>query len=212
MILLLNYLKKYNILKTNQALVGKEKVIALNLSLDNLDAMETSETNEISVNSDALCINNSWDLFSKLDKTIAKDFEAITTGRKSQKLSKSNNTIGNYPIFLEEGAVVEFATLNTKEGPIYIGKDAEIMEGSIIRGPFALGDHSTIKAGAKIYGPTSIGPHCKVGGEVSNSMILGYSNKAHDGFLGNSVIGEWCNLGADTNISNLKNTYDIVRI
>ncbi len=205
-------LKEIQNLKTNQGLVGKEKVIALNLSLDNLDAMETSETNEVSMHSDALCINNTWDLFAKLDKTIVKDFEAITAGRKSQELSKTNNTIGDYPIFLEEGAVVEFATLNTKEGPIYIGKDAEIMEGAVIRGPFALGDHSTIKVGAKIYGPTSIGPHCKVGGEVSNSMILGYSNKAHDGFLGNSVIGEWCNLGADTNISNLKNTYDIVRI
>ena len=205
-------LKEIQSLKTNQALVGKVKVIAMNLSLDNLDTMETSKTNEVSMHSDALCINNPWDLFSKLDKTINKDFEAITAGRKSQELSKSNNIIGDYPIFLEEGAVVEFATLNTKGGPIYIGKDAEIMEGSIIRGPFALGDHSTIKAGAKIYGPTSIGPHCKVGGEVNNSMILGYSNKAHDGFLGNSVIGEWCNLGADTNISNLKNTYDIVRV
>ncbi len=199
-------------LKTNQALVGAEKIIAINLSLDNLESMETSETNEVSLDVDTVCLNNTWDLFSKLDVTIQKDFDNITKGRKSQAISTTNNIVGDYPIFLEEGAVVEFAILNAKNGPIYIGKDAEVMEGSVIRGPFALGEHSVIKAGAKIYGPTSIGPHCKIGGELSNSMVLGYSNKAHDGFMGNSVIGEWCNLGAGTNTSNLKNTYDMVRI
>lgn len=205
-------LKEIQGLKTNQALVGKEKIIAMNLSLDNLESMETSETNEVSLSSATLCLNNPWDLFSKLDKVLATDIEVITKGRKSQALSKTNNVIGDKQIFIEEGATVEFATLNTTNGAIYIGKNAEVMEGSIIRGPFSLGDNSVIKAGAKIYGPTSIGPFCKIGGEVSNSMIMGYSNKAHDGFLGNSVLGEWCNLGAGTNVSNLKNTYDMVRV
>jgi UDP-N-acetylglucosamine diphosphorylase/glucosamine-1-phosphate N-acetyltransferase len=114
-------------------------------------------------------------------------------------------------IFLEEGAVVEASVLNTKAGPIYIGKDAEVMEGCLLRGPLVLGDHAQLKMGAKIYGPSAFGPECRVGGEVNNSVILGYSNKGHDGFLGNSVLGEWCNLGADTNNSNLKNTYGPVR-
>jgi UDP-N-acetylglucosamine diphosphorylase/glucosamine-1-phosphate N-acetyltransferase len=107
---------------------------------------------------------------------------------------------------------VEACTLNTRNGPIYIGKDAEVMEGCLIRGPFALGDRAQLKMGAKIYGPTVIGPECRVGGEVNNSVITGFSNKAHDGFLGNSVLGEWCNLGADTNNSNLKNTYGNVQV
>lgn len=199
-------------LDNNQALVGEEKVIAMNLNGDNLDAMDTSDTIEVKLDSETTCINNVWDLFSKLDITINKDFNCITEGRISQPISKSNHIIGDNPIFIEEGAVVECAFLNTTNGPIYIGKDAEVMEGAIIRGPFALGEHSVVRAGAKIYGPTSIGPHSKVGGEISNSLINGFSNKAHDGFLGNSVIGEWCNLGAGTNTSNLKNTYDTVRI
>jgi UDP-N-acetylglucosamine diphosphorylase/glucosamine-1-phosphate N-acetyltransferase len=120
--------------------------------------------------------------------------------------------LGKENIFLEPGAKIECATLNASTGPIYIGKDAEIMEGALIRGPFALCEHATLKMGTKIYGPTTIGPHSKVGGEVNNSVIFGYSNKAHDGFLGNSVIGEWCNLGADTNNSNLKNNYIEVKL
>lgn len=205
-------LAQINALNTNQALVGKVKVIAMNLSSDNLDTMDTSDTIEIKLDSDTICINNVWDLFSKLDITINDDFRCITKDRESQPISSSNNIIGDNPIFIEKGAIVEFAYLNTTNGPIYIGKDAEVMEGAIIRGPFALGEKSVVRAGAKIYGPTSIGPHSKVGGEISNSMINGFSNKAHDGFIGNSVIGEWCNLGAGTNTSNLKNTYDTVRI
>ena len=115
-------------------------------------------------------------------------------------------------IFIEEGAKVEFSILNATEGPIYIGKDAEIMEGCLVKGPFALCENAILKMGAKIYGGTTIGPFSKVGGEINNVVILGYSNKAHDGFLGNSVIGEWCNLGADTNTSNLKNTYEDVKL
>jgi len=158
-------------------------------------------------------LKNVWDIFSKNSEALKNDFEVLTHGRKSQQLSHTNTLIGDVnQLFIEEGAVIEAAILNVSAGPIYIGKDAEVMEGSIIRGPFSLGDHSTLKLGTKIYGATTIGPHCKVGGEVNNSVIFGYSNKAHDGFLGNSVIGEWCNLGADTNNSNLKNNYGSVKL
>ena len=133
------------------------------------------------------------------------------SGKKSIPLSSTNQHIGNQ-IFLAEGAKAECCIFNSTDGPIYIGKDAEVMEGSIIRGPFALGEHAQIKMAAKIYGSTTIGPHSKAGGEISNSIIFGYSNKGHDGFLGNSVIGEWCNLGADTNNSNLKNNYAEVKL
>ena len=153
------------------------------------------------------------DIFTKNSEQLFNDFQLLTKGRKSQPLSETNIYIGSLDyIFIEKGAVVEGSIFNTKEGPIYIGKDAEVMENCAIRGPFALCEHSTVKMGAKIYGPTTIGPYSKVGGEINNSVILGYSNKAHDGFLGNSVIGEWCNLGADTNNSNLKNNYDIVKM
>lgn len=153
-------------------------------------------------------LENRWDLFQKNDLVLKTDFELITNGRKSQKLSKSNTVIGSSElIFLEEGAKVEASILNTSLGPIYIGKDAEIMEGSIVRGPLAMCEHSALKLGTKIYGATTLGPHCKVGGEVNNSVFQAYSNKGHEGFVGNSLIGEWCNLGADTNTSNLKNNY-----
>ncbi len=199
-------------LKTNQALVGNVKVIAMNLTLESLENMDAADPEEVKLKSDTFCINNIWDLFSKLNRAIPDDFALLTKGRKSKKLSDTNRVIGEHPVFLEEGAKVEMAILNTTAGPIYIGKNAEVMEGSIIRGPFALGEGGVVKLGAKVYGPTSIGPYSKIGGEVNNSLILGYSNKAHDGFMGQSVIGEWCNLGADTNTSNLKNTYDTVRI
>ncbi len=166
---------------------------------------------EVSVN--YISVKEVWDLFAKNDAALKSDFELLTRGRASQKLSSTNTVIGNAElIFLEEGAIVEAAILNTNAGPIYIAKDAEVMEGSVVRGPFSLGEHSVLKLSTKIYGPTTIGPHCKVGGEINNSVILGYSNKAHDGFLGNSVIGEWCNLGADTNNSNLKNNYANVKV
>ena len=131
---------------------------------------------------------------------------------KLEKIKKSNIIIGKNLIYVEEGAKLEQCILNTTDGPIYIGKDAEIMEGSMIRGPFAMCNNSVVKMGTKIYGPTTIGPYCKVGGEINNSVFFGFSSKAHDGFLGNSVIGEWCNLGADTNNSNLKNNYENVKL
>jgi UDP-N-acetylglucosamine diphosphorylase/glucosamine-1-phosphate N-acetyltransferase len=148
----------------------------------------------------------------KNEEAINRDFAMLTKGRKSKPIGKSNQIIGKGKIFLEEGVKMECAFLNASDGPIYIGKNAEVMEGSMIRGPFALGESSTLKMGTKIYGGTTIGPHCKVGGEVSNSVFFGYSNKAHDGFIGNSVIGEWCNLGANTNNSNLKNNYSKVKV
>jgi len=158
-------------------------------------------------------VENVWDIFSKNGDAIKADFDLITRGRTSQLLSTSNTVIGDAKqIFLEEGAIIEASILNTNAGPIYIDKDAEIMEGSVVRGPFSLGEHAALKLSTKIYGPTTVGPHSKVGGEVNNSVIFAYSNKGHDGFLGNSVIGEWCNLGADTNNSNLKNNYGNVKL
>ena len=158
-------------------------------------------------------INHLWDLYQKADIEIRNDFILLTKDKKSEKLSGTNTIIGPASqIFAAKGARIEASFLNSSTGPIYIDEDAEIMEGSMIRGPFYLGRHSAVKMGAKIYGATSIGNHCKVGGEVNNSIFMDYSNKAHDGFLGNSVIGEWCNLGADTNNSNLKNNYAIVKL
>lgn len=153
-----------------------------------------------------------WDIFSKNAKAIHDDFQVLTKGKKSARISDTNKVINPGNVFLEEDAIVECAILNARDGVIYIGKNAEVMEGAMIRGPFALCEDSQVKMGAKIYGGTTIGPHCKVGGEISNSLIFGYSNKAHDGFLGNSVLGEWCNLGADSNNSNLKNNYSKVKV
>ena len=154
-----------------------------------------------------------WHMFQQCGKAIEHDFKLLTEGRRSERLGALNTVVGDPSlIFLEEGAVVEASTLNTRGGPIYIGKGAEVMEGCLLRGPIVLGDHAQLKMGAKIYGPSAFGPESRVGGEVSNSVILGYSNKGHDGFMGNSVLGEWCNLGADTNTSNLKNTYGNVQV
>ncbi|PLW91834.1 MAG: glucose-1-phosphate thymidylyltransferase [Marinilabiliales bacterium] len=157
-------------------------------------------------------IKHPWDIFSENGRNIAEDWSLITNGRISQQISDTNRVIAPENIFIEEGAKLEMSIINASTGPVYIGKNAEIMENSVIRGPFALCDHSVVKMSAKIYGPTTVGPQSKVGGEINNSVFLGYSNKAHDGFLGNSVIGEWCNLGADTNNSNLKNTYEEVKL
>ncbi len=156
-------------------------------------------------------IDRPWKIFSLNGAELEYDFGLLTNGRSSQELSATNTLIGER-IFVEEGAEVECAVLNSKSGPIYLGKDSVVMEGSLVRGSLALLDHSQLKLGSKIYGPTTIGPWSKVGGEVNNSVIFGYSNKGHDGFLGNAVIGEWCNIGADSNNSNLKNNYDEVRL
>ena len=159
-----------------------------------------------------LSIKNTWSIFKLNGAAIEADFQLITKNRTSQPLPEQVVAFNADQIFIEEGAILPLCVLNATNGPIYIGKDSEIMEGSMVRGPFALCENSVLKMGAKIYGPTTIGPHSKVGGEVNNVVFFGYSNKAHDGFLGNSVIGEWCNLGADTNTSNLKNNYAEVRL
>ncbi|MBI2967275.1 MAG: glucose-1-phosphate thymidylyltransferase [Bacteroidetes bacterium] len=152
-----------------------------------------------------------YDIFHKNGETIISDYKLITQGRKSKKAGRINCLLGK-DIFIEEGVKIQCAALNSQTGPVYLGKNSEVMEGSIIRGPFALCNHAVLKLSSKIYGPTTIGPFSKAGGEINNSVISGYSNKAHDGFMGNSVIGEWCNIGADTNTSNLKNTYADVEV
>jgi UDP-N-acetylglucosamine diphosphorylase/glucosamine-1-phosphate N-acetyltransferase len=158
-------------------------------------------------------IKRPWDIFLNNGKEISEDFDLITKGRISAPITDPYTRIYNQEkIFVEEGASIKAAILNAENGPIYLGKNSEVMEGAIIRGPFALGEGACVSMGAKFRGDTTVGPYSKIGGEVSNSVIFGYSNKAHDGFLGNSVIGEWCNLGADTNTSNLKNTYSEVQV
>src|SRR6478672_3120554 len=153
-----------------------------------------------------------WEIFQWNADAIQQDFELITSRKKSQSVSKTNTVIKPSKIFIEKGAKAEYSILNASTGPIYIGKNAEVMEGCMIRGPFSLGEGSVLKMGSKVYGATSIGPHCIVGGEVKNSVIFGYSNKAHDGYLGDSVIGEWCNLGAGTSNSNIKNTAGSIKL
>lgn len=153
-----------------------------------------------------------WNIFQMNPSEIDSDFEIVTKGRKSQPISETNRVICPENVFIEEGASVEFSIINARGGKVYIGKDAEIWENAVIRAPFAMNEHAVVKMSAKIYEGTTIGPYSKVGGEVQNSVIIGYSNKGHDGYLGNAVIGEWCNLGADTNNSNLKNDYSEVKI
>ncbi len=157
-------------------------------------------------------ITRLWDILNFNAAEIEQDFQLITKNRISAKLPKTTRLIGAKPCFIEDGAIINAACINTSNGSVYIGKNAELMEGSVIRGPFAIGESSQVKMGTKIYGPVSVGPYCKIGGEINSSIIIGYSSKAHDGFLGHSIIGEWCNLGADTNNSNLKNNYASVKL
>lgn len=198
-------------LELNQVVICNDFIIAMHKSKEGFIS-ESEDTGKIEVPQDFIKLNNIWDIYVLNDRAIREDFELITKNRKGQALSASNKVIGAENIFVEEGAKVECACLNATEGPIYIGKNAEIMEGSVVRGPFAMCENAVLKLGAKIYGATTLGPYAKIGGELANVVIFGYSNKAHDGFIGHSVIGEWCNLGADTNASNLKNTYEEVRI
>ncbi|MEO8934611.1 MAG: GlmU family protein [Xanthomarina sp.] len=198
-------------LEENQAIFYDEDVIAF-YAKDTQEDINFDTYEAIEYIGDILKIENTWDIFQKNGEAIHEDFDLLTENRESQPIPVSVNTLNSELIFIEEGAKIEFATLNATNGPIYIGKNAEIMEGSIIRGPFALCEEAIVKMGAKIYGPTTVGPHSRIGGEVNNSVLFGYSNKGHDGFLGNSVLGEWCNLGADTNNSNLKNNYAEVRL
>ena len=198
-------------LKENEAIFQGESVIAFHTK-DTQEEVNFDTYTQIEFEEDLLQVNNTWDIFSKNDVAIQQDFELLTEGRKSQPIPETVKCLNRDQIFIEEGATLNFAILNAESGPIYIGKNAEVMEGSVVRGPFAMCENSVLKLSAKIYGATTLGPYCKVGGEVNNSVLMGYSSKAHDGFLGNSVLGEWCNLGADTNNSNLKNNYAEVKL
>ena len=197
-------------LKENQAIYDGDTMVAFfsledqEIDVNSLEVLQSEEP--------PLKVETTWDIFSKNGAAIQADFNLITAERTSASIPEKTVAFNPEAIFIEEGAKLPLCVLNATDGPIYIGKNSEIMEGSMVRGPFALCEGSTLKMGTKIYGPTTVGPHSKVGGEVNNSVFFGYANKAHDGFLGNSVIGEWCNLGADTNNSNLKNNYAEVRL
>jgi UDP-N-acetylglucosamine diphosphorylase/glucosamine-1-phosphate N-acetyltransferase len=198
-------------LEPNQAIFKKDEIIAFYTS-ENQEEVDFDTYEIIEYNDDCITIENTWDIFSKNDVAIREDFELLTQDRRSQPIPKSVNVIAPENVFIEEGAKLEYVTLNASSGPIYIGRDAEIMEGSVIRGPFALCDNAQVKMASKIYGATTVGPYSRVGGEVKSVVIFAYSNKGHDGFLGDSVLGEWCNIGADSNNSNLKNNYEEVRL
>lgn len=198
-------------LKFGEAFYYQEELVAAKTTLENFQL--NNFVKKLDITFESFHIQYPWDLFTYNSEAITYDFQLITQGRKSCTLSNTVRIIGDpSQLFVEEGALAECAILNTKEGPIYLGKNSEIMEGAMIRGSFALGTGSKINMGAKVYGGTTVGPYSKVGGEVNNIIILGYSNKGHDGFVGNSVLGEWCNLGADTNSSNLKNNYAEVKL
>lgn len=198
-------------IKQGEALIYQDEVIVA--KLDMKDFSLSKITKMIEVEGKLLFVKSPSDIFTYNQQFLDYDFELLTRNRKSQELSETNNFLGDKKdLFIEEGAEIEFATLNCKTGKIYVGKNAEIMEGTMIRGGLALCEGSKINMGAKVYGATTIGPYSKVGGEVNNIVIFGYSNKGHEGFIGNSVIGEWCNLGADTNSSNLKNNYANVKL
>lgn len=202
-------------LKTNQTLVSGETLIAHRLrdvDIDNLDDEALEKVKPLETKAEVRKLNNLWDIVVLNDQAIVDDYALITKGRKSQPLGEHVRAIAPENVFVEEGAVLEMAMINASEGPVYIGKDAQVMDGAILRGPVAVGEGTKVRMGAKIYPGSSIGPYSKVGGEMSHSVIFGFTNKAHDGYLGHSVIGEWCNLGADTNASNLKNNYDEVRL
>ena len=198
-------------LNPKEAILFGEEIIAFH-TFDTQEDIDFDEYELVEYEGDVLRVENTWDIFAKNDAAIREDFELLTEDRFSQPIPKSVNVIAPENIFIEEGAKLEFVTLNASTGPIYIGKNAEIMEGSVIRGPFALCEEAQVKLATKVYGATTVGPHCRIGGEVNNSVLFGYSNKGHDGFLGNSVLGEWCNIGADSNNSNLKNNYEEVRL
>jgi UDP-N-acetylglucosamine diphosphorylase/glucosamine-1-phosphate N-acetyltransferase len=198
-------------LEPNQFILKGEEVIAFHTK-DTQEEIDFDNYEIVEYEDECLTVENTWDIFAKNDAAIREDFELLTEDRKSQPIPKSVNVINAENIFIEEGAKLEFVTLNASSGPIYIGKNSEIMEGSVIRGPFALCEGAVVKLAAKVYGATTVGPECRIGGEVSNSVLMGYSNKGHDGFLGNSVLGEWCNIGADSNNSNLKNNYEPVKL
>lgn len=201
-----------SILKENQILIKKKVYIAFCIKIKNINNYKNNLLQIIQYPYKLIHIKYPWNIFQYNSIALKNDFYLLTNNRNSLSLNNSNIIIGKNNIFLEEGAIVKNSILNAEFGPIYIGKNAQIMEGCLIRGGLALCEGSILNMGSKIYGDTTIGPYCKVGGEVKNSILFAYSNKAHDGFLGNSVLGEWCNLGAGTNISNLKNNYSNINV
>jgi|TARA_B110000908_G_C10254309_1_gene454287 UDP-N-acetylglucosamine diphosphorylase/glucosamine-1-phosphate N-acetyltransferase len=198
-------------LSKNQAIFNGEEVIAFFTS-DSQEDVDFKLYDQIEFRDELLQIKNTWDIFSLNDLAIQADFDLITQEQTSQPIPEGVQVINKGNIFIEEGAIVLLSSLNASKGPIYIGKDAEIMEGCSVRGPLAMCENSVLKMGTKVYGATTLGPFCKVGGEIKNSVLFGYSSKGHEGFLGDSVVGEWCNIGADTNTSNLKNNYAEVKL
>jgi UDP-N-acetylglucosamine diphosphorylase / glucose-1-phosphate thymidylyltransferase / UDP-N-acetylgalactosamine diphosphorylase / glucosamine-1-phosphate N-acetyltransferase / galactosamine-1-phosphate N-acetyltransferase len=169
-------------------------------------------TRAIAIKEEIRLIQYPWDIFRLNDWALRQDFQLLVSKRRSQAIPKTNKVIKSSQLFIERGAKMEHCIVNASTGPVYIGKGAEVMEGSVIRGPFAIGEGACLKSGAKVYGATTLGPYCVAGGEIKNSILFGYSNKAHDGYLGDSVVGEWCNLGAGTTNSNLKNNASAVKI
>ncbi|MGL4331462.1 MAG: GlmU family protein [Bacteroidales bacterium] len=204
-----SFINEINNLRENEALTNCDSILAFRGNLSDFKAGKW-------ITKAVICppdqINQTYDIFAKNGQEIEADFNLITKGRTSALVSPTNQIIGSHPVFIEEGAYMECSVINTSKGPVYIGKESEIMEGALIRGPFAACTHATVNMGARIYGPTTIGPYCKVGGELNNVVMFGYSNKAHEGFLGNAVLGEWCNIGAGTEASNLKNDYTEIKL
>jgi len=201
-------------LEPNQGVWYENRIVAVRTTTieETFDIKCYPDIDWVHWNEKLTILSNSWDLFTFNGEQIQADFELITRGRISEPIPSSCFAQNSENIFIEKGTKITFASLNASTGPIYIGSETEIMEGSLIRGPFVIGEHSVVNMGAKIYGPVTVGPHSKVGGELNTVNIQGFSNKGHDGFLGSSVIGEWCNLGADTNTSNLKNSYVEVKL
>ncbi len=204
-------------LKPGEQLIYNDLFIAANCGEEQGIDIETRNSKtafykKITFNDTVFTLNRIWDIFTQNERAIKEDFVLLTSGKTSMAIPEFVTAIAPENVFIAEGAIVNPCIINASKGPVYIDKQAEIMEGCMLRGPIALGKNAVLKMGAKVYGATTIGEGCKVGGEVSNVVFFANSNKGHDGFLGNAVIGEWCNLGADTNCSNLKNNYDLVKV
>jgi len=205
--------KEIGELTPNQALVNEDVIIAMFVEAEDLDKIGDGDTGgirEVKTLTETQRIQFTWDIVSGNAQAIEDDFKLITKGRKSEPIPDGTKVAGDQ-VFIEKGAEISMAFINAKSGPVYIGKDAVVMEGAALRGPVALCEHSVVKMATILYGATTIGPYSKVGGEIENSILFGYSNKPHGGFLGSSVIAEWCNLAAGTNTSNLNNNYKNVK-
>lgn len=204
-----NLMAAIKALDQNQVLIKDKTILVARQN----DTASLADCTPIAYEHPVTLINHVWEIFQKNASQLKVDFHLITKGRTSSPIEDKHTIVyGEENIFIEEGVTIKAAILNAETGPIYLGKHSSIGEGSIIRGSFSLGEGSAVNLGAKLRGDITVGPYSKVGGEISNSVIFGYSNKAHDGFLGNSVIGEWCNFGADSNTSNLKNNYDHIKL